>query len=234
MIVKVCGMREADNIRAVSALGVDMLGFIFWPESPRFVRMISSQAGIMPDYSRERLSQLRSAAKEEVQETAPQPQRVGVFVDDMPQNIVTRVYNYNLDFVQLHGSESPVMIENLRRTLEPDIRPGVKIIKALSIRTAEDLAQYKQYEDVVDLFLFDTKCPSVGGSGQQFDWQLLSAYDGKVPFLLSGGIGPDDVVRIRTFSHPQFAGIDLNSRFEVEPGVKDVELLSKFLNELKA
>jgi len=234
MIVKVCGMREADNIRAVSALGVDMLGFIFWPESPRFVRMISSQAGIMPDYSRERLSQLRSAATEEVSDVAQKPQRVGVFVDDMPQNIVTRVYNYNLDFVQLHGSESPVMIDNLRRTLEPDIRPGVKIIKVLSIKTAEDLAQYKQYEDVVDLFLFDTKCQSVGGSGQQFDWQLLSAYDGSVPFLLSGGIGPDDVARIRAFNHPQFAGIDLNSRFEVEPGVKDVELLRKFLTELKA
>jgi len=227
-------MREADNIRAVSALGVDMLGFIFWPESPRFVRMISSQAGIMPDYSRERLSQLRSAATEEVSDVAQKPQRVGVFVDDMPQNIVTRVYNYNLDFVQLHGSESPVMIDNLRRTLEPDIRPGVKIIKVLSIKTAEDLAQYKQYEDVVDLFLFDTKCQSVGGSGQQFDWQLLSAYDGSVPFLLSGGIGPDDVARIRAFNHPQFAGIDLNSRFEVEPGVKDVELLRKFLTELKA
>ena len=237
MIVKVCGMREAQNIRDVAELGVDMMGFIFWPESPRYVQMISSQAGIIPDYSLERLQRARrsvavSSQTEEAE--AAHPQRVGVFVDDMPQSIVTRVYNYSLDYVQLHGQESRVMIENLRRTLDPDIRPGIKIIKTISVNTKEDLLKCQEYEGVVDLFLFDTKTPSMGGSGMQFNWQVLSAYDGTIPFLLSGGIGPDDVERVRAFRHPQFAGIDLNSRFETEPGVKDVEQLRSFLSALRS
>ena len=162
------------------------------------------------------------------------PLRVGVFVDDMPQNIVTRVYNYSLDYVQLHGQESRVMIENLRRTLAPDIRPGIKILKAISVMAESDLQKCQEYEGVVDMFLFDTKTPTKGGSGRQFDWQVLSAYKGSTPFLLSGGIGPGDVERIRAFHHPQFAGIDLNSRFETEPGVKDVEQLRAFLSALRA
>ena len=231
MYIKVCGMREPENIRAVSALGIDMIGFVFWPDSPRYVRMISSQAGIIPDYSVERLNKGRGK-EEEPTDKFKLPERVGVFVDDMPQSIVTRVFNYNLDYVQLHGEESRVMIENLRRTLEPDIKSGVKIIKALSIASAEDVNRYKEYEGVVDLFIFDTKCKTVGGSGEQFDWDVLQQYDGQTPFLLSGGIGPDDVERVKSFSHPQFAGIDLNSRFETEPGVKDVEALRRFIDAI--
>lgn len=132
MFIKVCGMREPENIRAVSALGIDMIGFVFWPNSPRYVRMISSQAGIIPDYSVERLNKGRGKVETSTDKVVL-PKRVGVFVDDMPQSIVTRVFNYDLDYVQLHGEESRVMIENLRRTLEPDIKQGVKIIKALSI-----------------------------------------------------------------------------------------------------
>ena len=232
MYIKVCGMREPENIRAVSALGIDMIGFVFWPDSPRYVRMISSQAGIIPDYSVERLNKGRGK-EEELTDMVKLPERVGVFVDDMPQSIVTRVFNYNLDYVQLHGEESRVMIENLRRTLEPDIKSGVKIIKALSIASAEDVNRYKEYEGVVDLFIFDTKCKTVGGSGEQFDWDVLQQYDGQTPFLLSGGIGPDDVERVKSFSHPQFAGIDLNSRFETEPGVKDVEALRRFIEAIR-
>jgi phosphoribosylanthranilate isomerase len=133
MIVKVCGMRDADNIREVAALGVDMIGFIFWPKSPRCVQLISSQAGIIPDYSEERYRQ--AATGQQAQTAATQPQRVGVFVGEMPQTIVSYVYNYGLDYVQLHGQEKPVMIENLKHTLIPDIAPRIKIIKALSIRT---------------------------------------------------------------------------------------------------
>lgn len=232
MIIKVCGMREPENIRAVSALGIDMMGFIFWKRSPRFVQMISSQAGIIPDYSLERLNKGRGKVEESTN-VIEQPKRVGVFVDDMPQSIVTRVFNYGLDFVQLHGEESRVMIENLRRTLEPDIKAGVKIIKALSIEKPEDVSRYKEYEGVVDMFLFDTKCKTVGGSGEQFDWNVLDQYDGETPFLLSGGIGPDDVERVKSFSHPRFAGIDLNSRFEIEPGLKDVEALRQFINAIR-
>ena len=216
MIIKVCGMRDADNIREVSELDIDMMGFIFWKDSPRFVRMISSHAGIIPDYSEERLNK-----------------NSGKVVNDQPQTIVTRIYNYELDYVQLHGEESCIMIDNLRRTLEPDIRTGVKIIKTISVSSAEDIEKTKEYEGCVDLFLFDTKCPTMGGSGDKFDWSVLSAYKGNVPFLLSGGIGMDDVDKIKSFQHPQFAGVDVNSCFETEPGVKDVEKLRLFIEKLR-
>ena len=224
MKVKVCGLREPENIRDVEALGVDMVGFIFWKDSPRYVSMISANAGIIPDYAWDltpRTSHL-----------APRTSNVGVFVDDMPQNIVTRVYNYKLDWVQLHGSESPVMIDNLKRTLIPDIKPDIKIIKAISINCKEDVEKWRQYQGHVDMLLFDTKCRTVGGSGEHFDWSVLNSYDGDIPFLLSGGIGPDDADRVKAFHHPQFAGIDLNSRFETSPGVKDINLLKEFLKKL--
>lgn len=236
-------MRDAENICEVKSLGIDMMGFIFWPKSPRYVQMISSEAGIIPDYSEERLRTVAADRESAVgdpshpQPSAPKahtPERVGVFVDEMPQTIVTHVYNYALDYVQLHGAESRTMIENLRRTLIPDIAPGIRIIKALSVATADDVARYKEYEGVTDLFLFDTKCPTMGGSGERFDWSVLEAYDGTTPFLLSGGIGPHDVERVRTFSHPRFVGVDLNSRFESAPGVKDIDKLKTFINGLRA
>ena len=223
MVIKVCGMRDAQNIREVSQLGVDMIGMIFYPKSPRYVEMQSSHAGIIPDYVKEDIN-IKSAKS---------PARVGVFVDDMVQNIVTRVVNYHLDYVQLHGNEPREMCENLRLTLDPDIRPGIKIIKAISVSDASDIQKYKEYVGAVDLFLFDTKCKTVGGSGRQFDWQVLEQYDGEVPFLLSGGIGPEDVARIHAFHHPKCIGFDLNSRFEIEPGVKDVEKLKGFLNGMQ-
>lgn len=223
MVIKVCGMRDAQNIREVSQLGVDMIGMIFYPKSPRYVEMQSSHAGIIPDYVKEDIN-IKSAKS---------PARVGVFVDDMVQNIVTRVVNYHLDYVQLHGNEPREMCENLRLTLDPDIRPGIKIIKAISVSDASDIQKYKEYVGAVDLFLFDTKCKTVGGSGQQFDWQVLEQYDGEIPFLLSGGIGPEDASRLHAFHHPKCIGIDLNSRFEIEPGVKDVEKLKGFLNAMQ-
>ena len=216
-------MRDARNIREVSQLGVDMIGMIFYPKSPRYVEMQSSHAGIIPDYAKEDIN-IKSSKS---------PARVGVFVDDMVQNIVTRVVNYHLDYVQLHGNEPREMCENLRLTLDPDIRPGIKIIKAISVSDASGIQKYKEYVGTVDLFLFDTKCKTVGGSGQQFDWQVLEQYDGEVPFLLSGGIGPEDASRLHAFHHPKCIGIDLNSRFEIEPGVKDVEKLKGFLNAMQ-
>ena len=229
MLIKVCGMRDTENIRAVSELNIDLMGFIFSPSSPRYVMMISSQAGIIPDYSEERLKKGRG----EVDDAAHRIKRVGVFVDDMPQSIVTRVYNYDLDYVQLHGEESREMIENFRRTVDPDIKPGIKIIKTISVGCKEDIQKYKDYVGVVDMFLFDTKCACAGGSGESFDWSILNDYDGEIPFLLSGGIGPDDVEKVKAFNHPQFAGVDLNSRFEIEPGVKDVEKLKTFISQFK-
>ena len=211
-------MRDADNIRDISALGVDMIGLIFYPPSPRYVQQFSSGAGIIPDYA---------------PDMGKTPLRVGIFVDDMPQNIVTRVYNYKLDYIQLHGNEPRETLENLRATIDPDIKPNIKIIKAISVSSAEDINKYKEYVGAADLFLFDTKCKTVGGSGEQFDWQVLQAYDGDVPFLLSGGIGPDDAERVRNFHHPKCIGIDLNSKFEIEPALKDVEKLKQFLVKVK-
>ena len=192
---------------------------IFWDKSPRNVTRIPTYAGIIPD----RGSDIGSF----------KAKRIGVFVDEMPQNIITRVVNYKLDLVQLHGHETPTLIRNLRRTLDPDIRPGVQFIKAISVEDCNDIAAYKDYEDCVDYFLFDTKCPTVGGSGSQFDWSVLEAYDSDVPFLLSGGIGPDDAKRVRNFHHPKCIGIDLNSRFETGPGLKDITKLKQFLEQLK-
>ena len=211
-------MRDADNIRDISALGVDMIGLIFYPPSPRYVQQFSSGAGIIPDYA---------------PDMGKTPLRVGVFVNDMPQNIVTRVYNYKLDYIQLHGNEPRETLENLRATIDPDIKPKIKIIKAISVSSAEDIKKYKEYVGAADLFLFDTECKTVGGSGEQFDWQVLQAYDGDVPFLLSGGIGPDDAERIKNFHHPKCIGIDLNSKFEIEPALKDVEKLKQFLVKVK-
>lgn len=236
MVIKVCGMRDARNIREVSQLGIDMIGMIFYPKSPRYVEMQSSHAGIIPDYAKEDIG--ASDTSEDTsgnssKESSKTPARVGVFVDDMVQNIVTRVVNYHLDYIQLHGNEPREMCENLRLTLDPDIQLGIKIIKAISVSDASDIQKYKEYVGAVDLFLFDTKCKTVGGSGQQFDWQVLEQYDGEVPFLLSGGIGPEDASRLHAFHHPKCIGIDLNSRFEIEPGVKDVEKLKGFLNAMQ-
>lgn len=227
LIIKVCGMRDANNINDVSNLSINWMGFIFYPKSPRYVRQISSNAGIIPDYSS---LEMKNADEND----AERIQRVGVFVDDMPQNIVTRVFNYHLDIVQLHGSESPVMIDNLRRTIDPDIRKGIKIMKAISVKSEEDIQRCKEYYGHVDYFLFDTKTPMKGGSGEQFDWSVLQSYEGTTPFLLSGGIGPEDASRVRAFSHPRCIGIDINSRFEEEPAFKNVNMLRKFISEVRA
>lgn len=216
-------MREPDNIRAVAALGVDMIGFIFWDKSPRNVKQLYVPAGIIPD---------RAGKQVECREES-KCKYVGVFVDEMPQNIVTRVYNFHLDYIQLHGNESTVYIDNLRRSLVPDIAPDIKIIKALSICEADDVKRWREYKDHVDLLLFDTKCTCVGGSGEKFDWSVLDAYDGDIPFILSGGIGPDDAERVKSFHHPMCIGIDLNSKFEDEPALKNVDKLRAFVEYLR-
>jgi len=216
-------MRDAENIQQVIALGVNMIGLIFWPKSPRYVQNISTNAGIIPD--------LKNPAIKDI--STSDVSYVGVFVDEMPQNVVTQAYNYKLDYIQLHGNESPIYIDNLKSTLVPDILPNVKIIKALSINEEADILKWKTYEGHVDMFLFDTKSTqAVGGTGKHFDWSLINMYDGNIPFLLSGGIGPDDAEAVKAFKHPMCVGIDLNSRFEKEPGMKDVDKLNAFLKAL--
>lgn len=210
-LIKVCGMRDAQNIRDVATLDIDMMGFNFWPKSKRFVNNEQMRAVTLP----ERIK------------------KVGLFVDEMPQTIITYVYRYALDYIQLHGSETPELIENLRHTLVPDIAPKVKIIKAFGISTTEDLEQVKAYDGIADLFIFDYKSPGKGGSGKHFDWTVLDSYHGSTPFLLSGGIGPDDAEAVKAFRHPMYIGVDINSKFETAPALKDVDRLRKFVNTIR-
>ena len=184
--------------------------------------MIRASNAIMPD-----------RASRAFTNSGIRPKRVGVFVDDMAQNIITRVYNFRLDYVQLHGSETPDAIDNLRRTIDPDIHQGIKIIKTISVSSADDMLKGHDYEGHADMLLFDTKCATFGGSGNKFDWTLIERYDGSLPFLLSGGIGPDDAAAICSLKHPLLAGIDVNSRFETAPGVKDIGLLETFVNYIR-
>jgi len=200
MIIKTCGMRDADNIQAVSELRIDWMGFIFWPPSSRYV---SEKPSFLPTRQK----------------------RVGVFVDARIEEVRSKADEYALDLIQLHGSESPAFCEWLKANSRQ------QLIKAFNIATQEDLEQTIPYEGLVDYFLFDTKAKMVGGNGTQFDWSVLSAYQGNTPFLLSGGIGPDDAEKVRNFHHPQLAGIDLNSRFELSPALKDIEKLKQFITE---
>ena len=199
MITKVCGMRDAQNIRDVEALGIDWIGMIFWPKSKRYVAEV-------PSYLPEHLK------------------KVGVFVDSTLDDILQHISDYQLDIIQLHGQESP----DFAKALKPHT-----IIKAFNIEKADDLLQTEKYEGIADYFLFDTKGKMVGGNGQKFDWSVLTAYQGKTPFLLSGGIGPEDAESVRSFHHPRCIGIDLNSRFESEPGFKDINQLKTFINNIR-
>jgi phosphoribosylanthranilate isomerase len=201
MIVKVCGMRDAENIREVEALGVDWMGFVFHRTSPRFV-------GELPDY-------LPQRAK-----------RVGVFVDETEEQIMETVQLFRLDMVQLHGHETPDFCNRIRSK-------GLKVIKAINVQNTFSTEEVSFYERACDYFLFDTKTPLPGGSGQKFDWSSLSAYRGTTPFLLSGGISPDDADRVEAFVHERCIGIDLNSRFETSPAYKDIRLLQSFIDKIK-
>lgn len=197
MMIKVCGMRDPENIRAVEALAPDLMGFIFYEKSPR---RAYAKPGYMP---------------------APE-KRTGVFVNHGHDFILSKVEEFGLTWVQLHGSETPSECQKLKED-------GLKVIKAFSISSEEDFSHVAEYEGSCDMYLFDTKTPGVGGSGKTFDWRLLDNYNGQTPFLLSGGLGPD--TDVSAVSHPMLAGFDLNSRFETEPGLKNTEELERFINK---
>ena len=205
MIIKVCGMRDVDNIRQAGMAGMDWMGMIFWQKSARYVDN--------PDTAK--------AIPEGVK-------KVGVFVNELPENIVEKADKYSLDIIQLHGSEEVDTIRELRLRLHEKV-----FVKAISVSQTEDIRLAEMYDKEVDYLLFDTKCKSVGGSGRQFEWSILQNYKGDTPFLLSGGIGPDDAENVKAFKHPMMAGIDLNSKFELSPGLKDVEKLSAFIAETR-
>lgn len=194
-------MRKGENILAVEALGIDMMGFIFYGKSPRNVESL-------PSYMPCRVK------------------RVGVFVNENAAVIEQRIKEFALDFVQLHGGESPEFCAEISEL-------GVKVIKAFSVDENFDFTLTQSYSDACDMFVFDTKCSGYGGSGEQFDWSLLSGYQGTTPFLLSGGIAEDSLPSLQRFTHTRLAGYDLNSRFESSPAVKCTEKLTHFLEQLK-
>lgn len=198
-------MTDADNIRKIAALHPDYLGFIFYKPSPR------NCIGIEP--------RIISTLPDGIE-----PVMVSV---DMTEGEVLSVANsYGFRAVQLHGKESPEMCQNLRNS-------GLKVIKALGMQTEESLNKLKSYEGAVDLFLLDTYTPTKGGSGEKFDWSILEEYDLNTPFMLSGGIGAEDGDAILNLHHLKFEGIDLNSRFETSPGLKNTQLLKQFLSKIK-
>jgi len=205
MLIKVCGMREPQNIAEVADLGIDFMGFIFWSKSPRAYNAVDEKPLIKHSFDFH---------------------KVGVFVNASVKEMIETASEYHLQYLQLHGNESAQDCLALHKK-------GFGVIKAFSIASETDLQKTNDYIGSVDYFLFDTKCNTYGGSGKQFDWNVLANYRGRTPFFLSGGINPDSEESIRKFNHPSFAGIDLNSGFELSPGLKDVNKLRKFITSLK-
>ncbi len=196
-------MKYTDNREQVEKLDADMLGYIFYSPSKRFV-------GNQPE------SGLFQSEKP----------KVGVFVDENAFEILGLAKNFGFDYIQLHGKENPKTCRMLKQQ-------GLKIIKAFSIDETFDFSTTQAFEKDVDFFLFDTKTKLKGGSGKKFDWKVLEKYTGHRPFFLSGGIVPEDAEEIKNLNHPKLTGVDLNSGFEDEPGKKNIEKLKQFINELQ-
>lgn len=208
MYIKVCGMRDAQNIRDVEALGVDILGFIFWPESKRYV-------SARPDY------------------LPVKAQRAGVFVNASPDEVVQKVKEYGLHYVQLHGDEDLSYVTNLQKLLTASVDNMPRIIRAIQVASRSKVLKAMMWDGFVDGILFEAPTTGYGGSGISFDWSLLSSYRGNTPFFITGGIGPQSLEALLEFEHPQWIGVDLNSRFESSPAFKDIALLRPFVEALK-
>ncbi|WP_455636620.1 phosphoribosylanthranilate isomerase [Parabacteroides sp.] len=222
MIIKVCGMREPQNIREVAALAINWIGFIFYDRSPRFVERCPTKQWTVDNGQ----CTVHANAKQLSTVTCQlSTKKVGVFVNASPESMMEKASAYKLDYLQLHGNESPEDCHTLQKR-------GYSLIKAFPIATKEDFEKTREYEGRVDYFLFDTRCEGYGGSGKRFDWSILTEYKGETPFLLSGGIRPENAEAIRHFRHPRFAGIDLNSGFEIEPGLKDIDKLKNFIQQI--
>lgn len=201
MLVKICGMKDPENVREIAGLQPDMMGFIFYSRSPRYAGDLKPGA----------LQNLSSRIK-----------RVGVFVNETSDQILEVAQLYNLSMIQLHGDEKPELCKTLRRH-------GLQIIKAISIQDPEDFRIAANYQEDCDYLLFDTKSNRYGGTGKAFNWDLLYNYHSTCPFLLSGGISAQNAGQLKQINHPRFAGVDLNSCFELSPGYKNRELLDNFL-----
>lgn len=207
LTIKVCGIRQVLNREALESLPVDLFGFIFYPASPRFVG--ANDHKLMKDLS------------------ATRKNKAGVFVNENTENILDICGIMGLTHVQLHGDETPGQCEVIAGN-------GYKVIKAFRIDESFDFSRTKDYAGKADFFLFDTKATQPGGTGRKFNWRLLESYTGSTSFFLSGGIGPGDLEQVTGFGHPQLYGLDLNSGFEAEPGLKNVDKLKLFLENLNS
>ncbi|MBX2944988.1 MAG: phosphoribosylanthranilate isomerase [Cyclobacteriaceae bacterium] len=201
--LKVCGMKYAENIQQIASLLPDYMGFIFYEPSPRFV----GEDFVLPS------------------NFPIQINKVGVFVDQPEEYIISKIKRYGLSHVQLHGNESPVLCESLRKQ--------VKIIKVVSIGTEFDFNLLKPFADVVDYFLFDTKGLQPGGNGVAFDWKILTGYNYDIPFFLSGGLDMENISRLSGLNFKSLYGLDINSRVEIHPGLKDKDKVREFITHLQ-
>ena len=201
-------MRESENLKALAQLPVDYIGFIFYNQSKRFVE--------------NKIEGLDLEGKK----------KVGVFVNGLLNEVMEKVGDYELDAVQLHGTESAEYCRQLKTFLGLGRKPS-ELIKAFSVDENFDFDLTKAYELHCDYFLFDTKGKLPGGNGYTFDWTLLENYHGDTPFFLSGGINAEHTETIKSLNLKRLYAIDLNSGFEIEPALKDISLLKKFIEDVK-
>ncbi len=207
MNIKVCGITQLKQLQQLEGLDIDFAGLIFYKESPRYIG--------------------DKISKKELKSADFDLKKVGVFVNPEMIDVLDAIDDYGLEVVQLHGDESPEMCEDLGGEAE--------VIKAFRVNADMNIDKMlAPYDAVCDYYLFDAgREGAFGGTGRQFDWSLLSKARIEKPFFLSGGIGPDDAEKVKAFSHPDFFGIDINSKFETAPGVKDMKLLLQFRQMLK-
>ena len=214
MIVKVCGMRDPKNIEALLELPIDLMGLIFYKKSSRNV--------------------LDSQAAEIVAASGDKVKRVGVFVDEDLDKVIQRVEKFKLEYVQLHGKETPDYCYDLlaKSAKTYGCSDELQLIKAFSVDEQFDFSITKGYTAYCKYFIFDTKGKNAGGNGITFDWNLLKQYKRSTPFLLSGGIDAQSAEAIKALDLPQLAGVDLNSKFEDSPAMKNIDLLKGFLTQI--
>ncbi len=203
--LKVCGMKNPDNIQQLVKLNPDFIGFIFYKKSKRY---IGDSLGI---------------SSLDIPESI---KKVAVFVNSSINEVKTIMIKHQLDFAQLHGDESPEFCLELKKA-------GIKITKAFLIDEDFDFSVLKQYDSACDYFLFDTKTNLYGGSGKKFNWRILEKYDNQKPFFLSGGIDLEDVDEIKKIYNLNIYAIDINSKFEVKSGMKDIDKIEKFIKDLR-
>lgn len=212
MKLKICGMKHQENIEEVAALQPHYLGFIFYEKSAR-------------NFDVESIPEIPKSIK-----------KTGVFVDAELDFVLEKINTHNLQAVQLHGSESPEYCNALRHAELVSASHQIEIIKVFSIKDEFDFSILKPYEDVCDYFLFDTKGKLPGGNGYTFDWNVLNNYPSTKPFFLSGGIGLEQIADLKKFKQSEASkycyAIDVNSKFEVEPGLKNIEDLKEFKNNV--